>query len=128
MQCVPKQPLASFESWLVRNMAKVTFLSVYELNINIEKTYLYFSHKLGYFLSLLGGLYPQNRKIKSCLCSYLLRRSDFTPGSLKESVAHHASNMHGSPLFLVVVVAVVVALLLFYISLQTFKFGGYYLK
>ena len=58
MQCVPKQPLASFESWLVRNMAKVTFLSVYELNTNIEKTCLYFSTPIRLLFILIGWVIP----------------------------------------------------------------------
>ena len=58
MQCVPKQPLASFESWLVRNLAKVTFLSVYELNINIEKTCLYFSTPIRLLFILIGWVIP----------------------------------------------------------------------
>ena len=58
MQCVPKQPLASFESWLVRNLAKVTFLSVYKLHQNIEKTYLYFSTQIRLLFIPIGRVIP----------------------------------------------------------------------
>ena len=117
MQCVPKQPLASFESWLLTKLVKKSRFFLYvDMFYKCPQLSLPYLRNWVTFYPLWDGCGPQNVKIKYRLCSYLLRRSDFTPGSLKESVAHHASNMHGSPLF-VVVVAVVVALLLFSISL-----------
>ena len=97
MQCVPKQPLASFESWLLTKLVKKSRSFLYvDMFYKCPQLSLPYLRNWVTFYPLWDGCGPQNVKIKYRLCSYLLRRSDFTPGSLKESVAHHASNMHSS--------------------------------